>query len=64
MAMTVILLNNDFKPVPLSQATRAKVLNNPQRPGPYFVTITPEFKIPPGTIVIDGSKTGDEKETD
>lgn len=62
MTMTVILLDRDFKLVPLNKATKAKVLNNPKHPEPYFVVVTPEFKIPPGTIVVDGTNTAKQKD--
>ena len=53
---TIILLDDNFKPVPLAKATKAKVLGNPKRPAPYFIIITPGWKPPEGVTVLDGTQ--------
>lgn len=56
--MIIIPLNDDFNPVLLKLATKAKVLQDPEHPGPYFIEIKPGYVPPADATVLEP----DEKE--
>lgn len=56
----IVLLDDNFKPVPLELATKAKVLKDPKYPMPYFIEITPDWKPPEGVTILDGTQEEEE----
>jgi len=58
--ITIILLDDNFKPVPLAQATKAKVLSDDNSFSPYFIIINKNWIAPADVLVLDGTQKGEQ----